>query len=295
MLRAPFRKLVALGLLQIHFGFVRVCAVPLQDDGCAVRSPSEPVSFAVVIDSIEFQADAALTSEDRTRLAEDFKQGHLEASSGMDMEWRHELANQVQSLLQDRGYFRASVEVTAGLVRAEAHRTHYWVSVQAESGPQYRLGAVKFGNATEFSQSKLRTQLELQEGDLFSVGKVREGVVNLTRLYGKLGYIDLTVEPQTYIDDDERRIDLTLILEVGTQYRVRSVTIRGFDGPIESRLRSRFESGQVFDRGAAHEFFSENRGVLPKDTSDENSVHIIRDSQHGEVDLIFEPRTCGPQ
>lgn len=291
MLRGPCRKFVALELLQVLFGFVCVCAVPIQDDGCKVHSPS---AFAVVIDSVEFEADAALTAEDRARLADDFKQGHLEASSGMDMEWRHGLANQVRFLLQDRGYFRASVEITAGLVRAEAHRTHYWVSVQAESGSQYRLGAVKFRNAPLFSENKLRTQLELREGDLFNAGKVREALDNLTRLYGKLGYIDLTVDAQTDIDDDARRIDLTLALEVGTQYRVRSVTIRGFDGPTEKRLRS-FEIGQVFDGGAVHEFFSENREALPKGTSDENSVQIIRDSQNGEVDVTFEPRACGAQ
>ena len=263
-----------------------------REEGCPAYSTANPQSVAVAVDSVEFEADAGLTPEIRARLVDDFKHGNFHASSSIDMDWQHGLANQARLLLQEQGYFRALVDVSAGLIRAEARRLHYWVSVKAESGPQYRLRRVKFENAMEFSESKLRMQLHLEEGDLFNVPKVREALGNLGRLYGRLGYIDFTTEVQTDLDEDVHRIDLTLKLDVATQYRVRSVTIHGFGSAVEKALTSKFEAGQIFDGTAINDFFKANSAALPKGTSLENGLAIVRDVQNGAVDLVFEPHGC---
>jgi len=260
---------------------------------CPAFSIANPQSVSVVIDSVEFQPEPGLTPEMRALLVDDFRHGNFVANSAADMDWREGLAEKVRFALQEQGYFKALVDITSGLIRAEAKDLHYWVSVQAESGPQYRLRKVKFANATEFSESKLRTQLQLEEGDLFSVPKVREALGNLGRLYGRLGYIDFTTEVQTDIDEEVHSIDLTLKLDVAKQYRVRSVTIHGFDTAVEKRLRSKFVAGQIFDSTAVNDFFKTNSAALPKDTSAENGLAIVRDLKNGAVDLVFEPRKCG--
>jgi len=291
MCRGTYARCFAFGLLQILFNSSGVSVQAAQVEGCPAAAPVDSQGVVIVIDSVELQDEPALTPEIRVRVLKDFKQGDLHASSAADMVWRDELAEKVQLALQDQGYFKALVDVTSGLIRAEVQRLHYWVSVQAEAGPQYRLGGVKFENVAEFDQSKLRAQLPLEEGDLFSVPKVREALDNLRRLYGKLGYIDFTAEPQTDIDEDAHRIDLTLKLNVGSQYRLRSVTILGFDAAVEKRLRSKFEAGEVFDPTTVDEFLEANRSAL-NGASAENSVAIVRDIQNGAVDLLFQPRMC---
>lgn len=281
-----------LGLVSALIWPPSVCAQSNWDDGCALSSTDNPQSVTVVIDSVEFHNDVALTPEIRARLLDDFKHGNLRTSSAADMDWRDELGEKVRLALQDQGYFKALVDVTSGLIKAEAQRLHYWVSVQAETGPQYRLREVKFENTAEFSLSQLRAQIPLKEGDLFSVPKVREALDNLRRLYGTLGYIDFTAEPQTDIDDDVYRIDLTLKLDVARQYRVKSVTIHGFDAELEKRMKSMFEAGQIFDGTAVDGCFEANRAALPRGASAENSVAIVRDVQNGAVDLLFQPRMC---
>jgi outer membrane protein insertion porin family len=281
-----------LALVSALIGLPSVCAQSNEYEGCKLSSTDNPQSLVIVIDSVEFQDDVGLTPEIRGRLLDDFKRENLHASTAADMDWRDGLAEKVRLALQEQGYFKVLVDVTSGLIRAEAQRLHYWVSVQAETGPQFRLREVKFENTAEFSLSKLRAQVPLKEGDLFSVPKVREALDNLRRLYGTLGYVDFTAEPQTDIDDDVHRIDLTLKLDVGRQYRVRSVTIHGFDATVDKRLRSKFEAGQVFDSTAVNHFFESNSAVLPNGASAESSVSIVRDVQNGLVDLVFEPHRC---
>src|SRR6266436_5302798 len=95
-------------------------------------------------------------------------------------------------------------------------------------------------------------------------------------------------EPGTTIDEDARRIDLTLKLEVGAQYRVGALAIHGFDSEAEKFLKSKFEVGQVFDATAVHEFFRANRAVWMSGTHAENGLTLARDASSGTVGLVFE-------
>jgi outer membrane protein assembly factor BamA len=52
----------------------------------------------------------------------------------------------VRTALPDRTYFRVLVTATPHLIRALQGELHYALSVEIESGPQYRLGDVHFAN-----------------------------------------------------------------------------------------------------------------------------------------------------
>jgi outer membrane translocation and assembly module TamA len=285
-------RCLALGLIPTLAWSSRVCAQSSQDEGCVVRGPSDPQSAAIVIDSLEFQDDAGLTPEMRGRLVDELTHRTFNVSSAEDAGWQNELRDEIRIPLQEQGYFKAVVDFTSGLIRAEPHRLHYWVSVRSESGSQYHLGEVRFENAAGFTEKVLRQTLPMLQGDLYSVPKVREGLDNLRRLYGRLGYIDSTAEPGTTIDEDARRIDLTLKLEVGAQYRVGALAIHGFDSEAEKFLKSKFEVGQVFDATAVHEFFRANRAVWLSGTRAENGLTLARDASSGTVGLVFEHRVC---
>jgi len=263
-----------------------------QDEGCPVVQAQGSTGIAIAIDSLEFEENAALTPEVRARLIDWSKKKDFHASSAADTDWQSELWEEIRTLFEEQGYFKVVVDFTSGLIRAEPHRLHYWVAVHIKSGPQYHLGEVRFESASGFTETALRAQVPLQEGDLFRVMKVREGLDNLRRLYGKLGYIDFTTEPQIDNDDSVHRIDLTLRFSLGAQYRIGALTVRGFDTATEKILRSKLEIGQVFDATAVHEFFKANGASLPSGTTEENGVRIARDLQTGTLSVVFEQRVC---
>jgi hypothetical protein len=292
MRHGKYVRCLALGLLQTLVWSSFVCAQSNQDDGCPAHSLVDPQSAVIVIDSIEFQEGTGLTPDIRTRLVDELKHRSFHASSPADTDWQSELRDEIRVPLEEQGYFKIVVDVTSGLVRAEPHRLHYWVSVRTESGPQFHLGEVRFENATEFSENVLIAQLPMQRGDLFSAPKVREALDNIRRLYLKRGYIAFTSELITDIDSNAHRIDLTVKVDPSVQYRVGAVEIRGLNAPAEKLLRSKLETGQGFDGTVLNEFFTANGALLPSGMSLQNGVTIARDVQGRMVNVVFEHRVC---
>lgn len=292
MRHGTYVRCLTLGLLHILIWSSSVCAQSNQGDGCPAHSPADPQSAAIVIDSIEFQEGTGLKPDIRTRLVDELKHRGFHATSAADTDWQSELRNEIRVPLEEQGYFKVVVDVTSGLVRAEPHRLHYWVSIRTESGPQFHLGEVRFENATEFNENVLREQLPMQRGDLFSAPKVREALDNIRRLYLKRGYIEFTAELTTDIDSNARRIDLTFKVDPSVQYRVGAVEIRGLNAAAEKVLRSKLETGQVFDGTVLNEFFTANGALLPSGMSLQNGVTFARDVQGRTVNVVFEHRVC---
>ena len=64
-------------------------------------------------------------------------------------------------------------------------------------------------------------------GDVFSTEKLRKGIENMRKLYGKFGYIDFVPEPNFDIIPDTDQIDLTLTADEGKQFFVRRIDFSG--------------------------------------------------------------------
>lgn len=80
-------------------------------------------------------------------------------------------------------------------------------------------------------------------------------------------------------------------VEEGKQYRVGTIEVSGLDSNTANILKSSLEPGQVFDRTIIKKLLTENRATLPADAS-EKDVAIIRDSEEGTVNLVFDFRRC---
>ena len=65
-------------------------------------------------------------------------------------------------------------------------------------------------------------------GDIFSTDKLRKGIENMRKLYGKFGYIDFVPEPDFHpAEDGSDQIDLTLTADEGKQFFIRRIDFSG--------------------------------------------------------------------
>jgi len=198
--------------------------------------------------------------------------------------------------LREAGYFRANVTAEGQVKKGDAVSQHVELTLRVEQGPRYHLRSIQFRSASDpvplaFPFKTLREQIALQDGAIFDVSKIREGLQSLGRLYGARGYIDFNPEPQTEIDEDSGTISLIIILDQQKQFRVGKVEVWGPDHAKEKLLQSQWETGGIFNHEKLETFFKENKSLLPADASREDVV-VLRNMKEGTVDLTFDFRVC---
>ena len=247
----------------------------------------------ITVTDVEFRGDNPLPDTIRTQLVRDIEQLNLTvALSEADSGWLFEVENPIREVMRSLGYFKALVTVTPYLVLAGSQERRYVVSAEIESGPQYRLGELQVSGASVFPADEVRDQFLLHRGELFDVAKIRQGMESVGRLYGSKGYIDVTPEPDTTVDDENGIIDVLIKVDEGGQYHVRMVETHGLDPKTERLLKSRFEPGQVFDSVAFRKFFDEQKAALPLSVSLNDAIHVGRDVGDASVDLTVDFRPC---
>ena len=265
-------------------------------DGASQRLKDTPRPIKVIIASVEFQDGDGLPEELHAQIKRDIAKQDFRVGPGTpDMDWVNELDGAVLlDALQKAGYFKAQPHTTPYLIHAEAHQLQYAVRIDVESGPQYRVGKIEFADFTAFTEEDLWKQVQLATGEVFDVGKIRDTLNSILRLYQAKGYIDLTIEPQMEIDDEKHQIALVLKVSEEAQYRVGTVEILGVEEKMKKRLAALLEPGEIFDAAALTRFMKENASLLPEGASLERNLYVRRDTQDRMVDITVDvrPKVC---
>jgi outer membrane protein assembly factor BamA len=218
-----------------------------------------------------------------------------------DSAYLNDVANEiaeanVRNALQNRGYFKVISNAKLATINTQANEITVSVILSATPGPQFRAGDIRIASADggplQFSPAVLRGLVPLQTGELFNVAMIRTGLDNLRRAYVREGYIDMTAEPVSDIDDAHGTIDVVLKINQEAQYRVGRIELLGVNVTTQQKLMDSLpKSGQVFDGTRVRDFFTQNRPILPPDAST-NDVNVSRDQKSRTVAITFDLRTC---
>jgi Surface antigen variable number repeat len=243
----------------------------------------------VIVDRIEFDRPVHLSDADVQEIVKTANDAQYDADSPT---WVDEVAEiGLRRAWEDQGYFQIALDPKARSIGGDAGDERFIVDVHIlNEGPQFHLGTIRFTSDSGIPEGELREALAMREGEIFSAAHVRAGVTALTKLFNAHGYIDFTVVPETTVNEDLQRIDLTMRLDQQKQFRVGSVTIRGLEPTLEARLRSIVVPGEIFDFQSVDDFFKEYKAVLPPRAL-ENS-EFRRNAKTGIVDFTFDPKAC---
>ncbi len=197
---------------------------------------------------------------------------------------------------QDKGYFNARATVVPEMLSLDSGGQHVALTIHVNEGHRYLLGDLKFRTADPtvpliFHVERLRNLISLKQGDLFAAETIRESLDAMRQLYGSRGYIDAGVEPMLDVDDEHRRINLTIQIDPQKQFRIGKVEVLGLDPTTEAILRAMIRPGDVFGVDTLNTFLEENRSALPSNTSMQD-VNLRRDEKSATVDMKFNFLTC---
>lgn len=295
-----FRMCFRLGIVVLLGNMCSSGLAYSQSQSCIDTAPASqaPVQETkITIASVEFQDENPLSDAEREELIKHVRQQDLWTTPGEpDSSWVAEALIPVRDALQERGYFKADVEGIPYLALAQANERRYVLAITVEAGPQCRLGHVRFASATDstlaFSEAILRQQLQLQEGDMFDVTKIRQGLESIGRLYGSKGYIDATPEPNSTIDEKNSRIDLLIRVDEQKPYRIAKIELLGLRTKAQNELTLPQQIGDFFNPALWRTFFKDNMNRLPPDSSPERNMPVLRDTVDGTVDITLDFRPC---
>lgn len=268
--------------------------------------PTGPVApqVRVRVIRVEFDSKDGVPAGAREEISAELRNRNRVFEPDANTAYLNDLANEiaevgVRGALRNRGFFKATAMAKLTPLQSEGADISVVVSISATPGPQYRTGDIRIVPTDSTSPLAMRPEvlrrlIPLQRGEVFSTGRVRAGLWQLTRAYWREGYLDMTPEPATEVDDDSRTIDLVIKIDQQVQYRVGSIEFLGVNSLTREKLMESLpKPGEVFDRTKLEEFFRLNRAILPFDAS-EDDLNVKRDLKTRTVAILFDFRTCPP-
>ena len=267
------------------------------NDTAQQRSVRQETKITIV--SVEFEAENPLSETLRVQAVKDIQQQEIwvTAHEG-DSGWVDQAIQPIREALRNQGYFKTSVEATPYLIRAMPAEKLYVLAIKIETGPKYYLGKLRFANADPdgaslvFAEDLLRQQILIKEGELFDVSKIRNGLEALGKLYGSLGFIDATPEPDTSVNEETSRIDVVIKIDEQKRYSIERIEFLGTGLKTQNELKLPQEIGDILNISLWRKFFEDNKTLLPPGASPQRNLQFRRNVRSGTVDITVDFLPC---
>ena len=172
------------------------------------------------------------------------------------------------------------------------------IRIPVEEGRQYKLNKISFAGVKFFRtpESLMRPLFDMDQGDIFSTGKLRKGFENLRKLYGEFGYIDFVAEPEFLPLPGTDKIDLTLNFDEGKQFFVRRIDFTGNSTTRDKVIRRELliDEGDMFNtRLWELSILRLNQLGYFEVLKEEEAAKIERDTKSSTVDITLQVKERG--
>jgi outer membrane protein assembly factor BamA len=147
--------------------------------------------------------------------------------------FRELLKYNVGRLYESRGHLRARFPRIAV---AKTVAGDLALTITVEEGPVYNLGAFEVAGQN-LPPLDLATLIDLKKGDVASWDKVLAIATRLSEALGRYGYLSASSDIERNIDDQDLRVDVTVVLEKGRQSKFGELRLEGLDASAQARAR----------------------------------------------------------
>jgi outer membrane protein insertion porin family len=183
----------------------------------------------VKVRAIEFEGNASFTRDQLMTQVQTRKAMLFIRRGELDQERLIDDVARLDKYYKDRGFL--DVRVDRRIELSPDTREAKVVYLIAE-GRQFLLRSVRAtradgGPLSVFAQEQIIALLELKPGDVFSVDKLNKSLRVVQESYELMGHLDVNVRSVEYRTIDGVEIDLELLIEEGTPYKVGLVLITG--------------------------------------------------------------------
>jgi outer membrane protein insertion porin family len=148
----------------------------------------------------------------------------------------------------DDGYVRAEI----GQPEVVPEEDGLVVRVPVTEGEQYRLGHAALAGDETADFDALRADLALDDGAVFSRGKLNSDLEHIESHYTDRGFFMAKVQPLTRVDEDKKQVDVTYEVEKGALYFLREIDVTGNQTTVDPVVRREVKlvEGQLYSARA---------------------------------------------
>lgn len=131
----------------------------------------------------------------------------------------------LRSFYLDRGYLKFNI-VSAQVLLAPDRKDVY-INIHIEEGPQYHFSGYKISGRPILPPEKLIPLVQVKKGDVFSRKKVTESVSAIGLALGDVGYGFPAINAEPRIDEVNKSVFITFMIEPGRHVYVRRIKFHG--------------------------------------------------------------------
>ena len=153
----------------------------------------------------------------------------------------------LEGYYQDHGYIRVRVQDPKIDIDRESKEIN--ITIPIDEGLQYRVGKVTSQEDDIVTEDEVLKALKMKMRDVYSISKLRTGVMNIGDLYSERGYAYADVNPITKINESSRTVDVNIEVDRGRKVYVGEITVIGNTRTLDNVIRREFrlKEGELFD------------------------------------------------
>ncbi len=151
----------------------------------------------------------------------------------------------LKSFYLDQGYVRFNVDSKQVTITPDKKDIN--IAINMHEGEQYRIKEIKLTGDLIVPEQELKALLTLRDGDVFSRKDITASIKLMNHRLGDEGYAFANVRSLPEIDDENKTVTLTLLVDPGMKMMVRQIVFEGNAQTRETVLRRemrQFEGAQ---------------------------------------------------
>lgn len=172
-------------------------------------------------------------------------------------------------------------------------RDEVLVVAPIDPGPAYTFGKIAWTRNTVISSEDLDHLVTLTPGQVANGIRIDLMWEHVRDAYGKLGYLDASLDPEPAYDDKSARVSFLVSIGEGPQYRMGELLLTGLSLEGERRIRNAWNiaRGGIFDAGAYEKFIASGipQAFVGLPVHYDKIGHFLeKDPQTARVDVMLD-------
>ena len=142
----------------------------------------------------------------------------------------------LRSFYLDRGYLKFNIVSSQVLLAPD--KKDVFINIHIEEGPQYRFSGFAVTGKTVLPLKTINSLVQVQKGDVFSRKKVTESISAIGLALGDVGYGFPAVNADPRIDESNKTVFITFVVDPGRHVYVRRIDFHGNTKTADYVLRN---------------------------------------------------------